>query len=159
MIEKIISGGQTGADPAGWRAARAYGIPTGGSMPLGFLMEDGPRPEFTEQYGAAELATSSDPARTERNVRDSDGTVRFGDPSTPGGRLTPEWCRNAGKTSVTVDPGGPTLPSHVAAWIREHRTRTLHVVGNPDSEAQEIGDRVKRFFGVVLRQLGFRPLG
>jgi hypothetical protein len=37
MIERVISGGQTGADQAGWRAARAAGIPTGGFMPKGFL--------------------------------------------------------------------------------------------------------------------------
>jgi hypothetical protein len=46
MLDRIISGGQTGADQAGWRAARACGVPTGGFMPLGFLTEGGPRPEF-----------------------------------------------------------------------------------------------------------------
>ena len=46
MIDRVISGGQTGADQAGWRAAKASGIPTGGWMPKGFLTEDGPRPEF-----------------------------------------------------------------------------------------------------------------
>jgi hypothetical protein len=30
MLEKIISGGQTGADQAAWRAAVACGIVTGG---------------------------------------------------------------------------------------------------------------------------------
>ena len=30
MLERVISGGQTGADQAGLRAARACGIPTGG---------------------------------------------------------------------------------------------------------------------------------
>jgi hypothetical protein len=58
MIERVISGGQTGADQAGWRAARAYGIPTGGWMPLGFLTETGPRPEFTELDGATQLETA-----------------------------------------------------------------------------------------------------
>jgi hypothetical protein len=41
MLVKIVSGGQTCADKAGWRAARAFGIPTGGWMSLGFLTEDG----------------------------------------------------------------------------------------------------------------------
>jgi hypothetical protein len=39
MLEKILSGGQTGADQAAWRAARSFGLPTGGWMPLGFLTE------------------------------------------------------------------------------------------------------------------------
>ena len=57
VLDRIISGGQTGADQAGWRAARACGIPTGGAMPKGFLTEDGPRPEFAGLYGARELWT------------------------------------------------------------------------------------------------------
>ena len=36
MLEKIISGGQTGADQAAWRAAKAFGVPTGGWMPKDF---------------------------------------------------------------------------------------------------------------------------
>jgi hypothetical protein len=86
MIEKILGGGQSGADQAGWRAARAFGITTGGAMPKGFLTEEGPRPEFAELYRAVVLPTASYPHRTERNVRDSDGTLWFGDPATPGGR-------------------------------------------------------------------------
>jgi hypothetical protein len=35
MLEKIISGGQTGADQAAWRVAKAYGVTTGGWMPNG----------------------------------------------------------------------------------------------------------------------------
>jgi len=46
MLAKIISGGQSGADRAGWRAARTFGILSGGWMPRGFLAEDGPHPEF-----------------------------------------------------------------------------------------------------------------
>ncbi len=42
MLKKFISGGQTGADLAGWQAAKAHGIPTGGAVPRGFLTEDAP---------------------------------------------------------------------------------------------------------------------
>src|SRR3954453_21838055 len=55
MLERVISGGQTGADLAGWRAARAAGIATGGWMPRGFWTEAGERPEFAELYGAAAI--------------------------------------------------------------------------------------------------------
>jgi len=30
MLDKIISGGQSGADRAGWRAAKAFGVSSGG---------------------------------------------------------------------------------------------------------------------------------
>jgi hypothetical protein len=54
VLTKVISGGQTGADQAGWRAARAFGIPTGGWMPLEFRTERGPCPELAA-FGAVEI--------------------------------------------------------------------------------------------------------
>jgi Circularly permutated YpsA SLOG family len=39
VLDRVVSGGQTGADQAGWRAARAVGLATGGWMPYGFLTE------------------------------------------------------------------------------------------------------------------------
>ena len=53
MLDKIVTGGQTGADQAAWRVARAMGISTAGWMPKGFLTADGPRPEFARQFGAS----------------------------------------------------------------------------------------------------------
>ena len=44
MLEPVISGGQTGADQAGLRAAQACGIPTGDQAPRGWLTEAGPAP-------------------------------------------------------------------------------------------------------------------
>jgi hypothetical protein len=75
MLDRVISGGQSGADQAGWRAARAAGITTGGSMPKGWLTEDGPRPEFAEIYNAVEMPTADYRARTEQNARESNATL------------------------------------------------------------------------------------
>jgi hypothetical protein len=77
ILEKVISGGQTGADQAGLRAAKAFGIPTGGWMPLGFTTLAGPRPEFYDLYGMREFNCAGYAPRTWANVRDSDGTLRF----------------------------------------------------------------------------------
>jgi putative molybdenum carrier protein len=93
LLHRVISGGQTGADQAGWKAAQTTGIPTGGAMPRGFRTEEGPRPEFAELYGAHELGTDSYPARTDANVHDSDGTLWFGHTDSPGGRQTLQACR------------------------------------------------------------------
>ena len=68
MLEKIISGGQTGADRAGLNAAMEAGIVVGGCCPKGRLAEDGAVPET---YPLTELKTASYPARTEKNVQDS----------------------------------------------------------------------------------------
>ena len=75
MLDKIISGGQSGADQAGWRAAKAFGVLSGGWMPRGFLTEEGPHPEFAEQYGAAEMPTDSELGPIEQNVQDSEATL------------------------------------------------------------------------------------
>ena len=105
MLEKIISGGQTGADQAAWRAAKAFGVPTGGWMPEGFLTEDGPHPEFAEQYGAAEMPADSDLAPTEQNVQDSDATLWFGETTTAGAQATVGACQQFGKPCMPVYPG------------------------------------------------------
>jgi hypothetical protein len=102
MLERVISGFQTGADIAGIYAARAHGIPTGGAMPRGFLTEDGPRPDYAELYGAVELPTPSYPERTRRNVADGDGTLWFGDWHSPGGKATLDACRLQGKPFLIV---------------------------------------------------------
>jgi Circularly permutated YpsA SLOG family len=57
MIITVVSGGQTGADQAGWRATEACGIPTGGWMPKGFLTEEGPLRWSANVYGAREMPT------------------------------------------------------------------------------------------------------
>ena len=72
--EKIISGGQTGADRAALDIALKYNIPHGGWIPKGRKTEDGLLPS---KYNLQEMPTSSYPKRTEQNVKDSDGTLIF----------------------------------------------------------------------------------
>jgi hypothetical protein len=154
MLEKIISGGQTGADQAGWRAAQAFGVATGGSIPKGFLTEDGARPEFAAQFHAVEMPTDSLPARTERNVKDSDGTLWFGETTTTGAQDTVGACQRSGKPCLPVYPGASFEPAQVAAWIAENSIKTLNVAGNRESMEMGIGDRVERFLAQVLQELG-----
>jgi len=150
VIGRVISGGQTGADQAGWRAARAYGVPTGGAMPRGFLTEEGLQLEFAERYRAFELPTNSYPERTRRNVADSEGTLWFGDHHSTGGRTTLDACREQGKPFLIVFVA-ITKPSQVRDWLEEKGIRPLNVAGNRESTSPGIGERVERFLGVVLR--------
>ena len=76
MMERVISGGQTGADQAGLAAAKACGIPTGGWMPKGFLTTAGPAPELAAEFGLKEHSGEY-AERTGANVRDADATIRF----------------------------------------------------------------------------------
>ena len=87
-------------------------------MPKGFLTEDGPHPEFAEQFGAAEMPTDSDAARTEQNVQDSDATLWFGETTTSGAHATVGACHRFGKPCMPVYPGASFEPSHVASVDR-----------------------------------------
>jgi Circularly permutated YpsA SLOG family len=53
VIARIITGGQTGADQGGLRAARAAGIATGGFAPKGWATETGAAPWLAE-FGLVE---------------------------------------------------------------------------------------------------------
>ena len=154
MLDKIVSGGQTGADQAAWRAAKKFDVATGGWMPEGFLTEDGPHSEFAELFGAAEGPTDSKCSPTEQNVRDTDATLWFGETTTLGAQATVEACHRSGKPCMPIYPAASFEPSHVASWILENKIRTLNVAGNREAEEPGIGDRVERFLGQVLQQLG-----
>ena len=77
LLEKIVSGGQCGADRAGLDAAVQLGLATGGFMPKGFRTEDGPAPELAQRYGLQETASTGYVARSIANVDAADATVAF----------------------------------------------------------------------------------
>jgi hypothetical protein len=157
MLDTVVSGGQTGADQAGWRTAQAFGVPTGGWMPRGFVTEEGPRPEFAERFGAREIPTEDPEARTEQNVRDADATVWFGDTTTSSAHATVAACQRWGKPCLPIAPVAVFQPPQVAAWLTENRVQTLNVAGNCESDEHGIGERVERFLSAVLRELGHAP--
>lgn len=77
QLTTVISGGQTGADQAGLVVASRFGLKTGGWMPKGFRTLQGLRPDFGPKYGIKEHTSPEYAPRTEKNVQDSDGTVRL----------------------------------------------------------------------------------
>jgi hypothetical protein len=140
MVERVISGGQTGADQAGLAAAKRLGIPTGGCMPKGWLTEERPRPDLAETYGLEQAETAAYQERTERNVLASDGTVVFGDSRSRSSILTARLCQRHGKPCVTVplyqDVG--SAASTLRLWLAEHRVRNFNVAGDRASQAPGI---------------------
>jgi len=76
VILKVISGGQTGADIAGVRAAKSLGIPTGGCTPFGWRTLSCPRPEYEAEFGMHQHPSPDYPPRTRENVKNSDITLR-----------------------------------------------------------------------------------
>jgi hypothetical protein len=129
--EKIVSGGQTGADRAALDAAIELGIETGGWIPKGRLAEDGRIPH---RYKSLVECDSADHAiRTELNVRDSDATLIVSrGPLTGGSLLTFEIAGRYGRPVLHVDPGSKSTDEAVdavAGWLAGFECRVLNVAG------------------------------
>jgi hypothetical protein len=72
MIEKIISGGQTGASRAALDAAMKLGIAHGGWVLHGRMTEDGPLPD---KYDIKEMPDQNLSQRTKKNIKEAGGTL------------------------------------------------------------------------------------
>lgn len=130
MLEKIISGGQTGADQAALDAAIKLGIPHGGWIPKGRLTEEGPLPE---KYDLKEMPTASYPERTKKNIRESDGTLILSHGMLTGGsELTRKTALKYQKPMLHID-FNRMIPFDAAViinnWMVDHDIKILNVAG------------------------------
>jgi hypothetical protein len=164
VIEKVISGGQSGSDQAGLRAARAAGIPTGGTAAKGWETEDGPAP-WLKDFGLVECPIAGYPPRTRFNVADSCATVIFDTSAgkdaggmSRGTQLAIRCAMEYGRPNVVARvelgrPIPPKRPAAMAGWIAEHRVRVLNVAGQRESKARGIGAWVESYLAEVFRIL------
>ena len=130
MVTKIISGAQTGADRAGLDAGLALGLEVGGWVPYGKRTDEGPlSSEEMARYNLRQHASSGYPARTEQNVRESDGTVLFGNPYSPGCSLTVKLCLRHKKPYLSMESVGYES-AELLRWILNERIQVLNVAGN-----------------------------
>src|SRR4051812_35930033 len=156
VVERIVSGGQTGADQGGLEAAGRLGLATGGFMPKGYRTEDGPRPDLAARHGLVEAETPAYPERTGRNVRLADGTVVFAAEGSPGSRLTVGLCRRHGRPCLELPrdlPAGAAA-ARLRSWLADNRVRTLNVAGSRESGAPGIGAHVARVLVLALGGAG-----
>jgi len=134
MIVRVISGAQTGADRAGLDAALHLGIDVGGCVPYGWRTDEGPLCIGDRVlYKLRQHESAEYPPRTEQNVIDSDATVIFGDPSSPGSRLTRKLCKQHGKPVIlaTFEKHGPIQTAiNLRKWIVANNVKVLNVAGN-----------------------------
>ena len=129
-IDKIISGGQTGADRAALDFAIARNLPYGGWLPRGRKTEDG---ALDLKYRLQEMPTTDYAKRTEQNVIDADGTVivSHGFP-VAGSALTLEFTRRHDRPCLHIDLKeiSPEKAAEVlVSWLGENRIRVLNVAG------------------------------
>jgi hypothetical protein len=154
MIEKIISGGQTGADRAALDVAIKLSIPHGGWIPKGRKAEDG---TLSEIYRLKEMPTASYPKRTEQNVIDSDGTLIIARGKLTGGSdYTRHMTLKHKKQLLGIDLN---LTSHfdaaslIVSWIKLQRVQVLNVAGPRASKDCQIYSDVVIILEQVVQTL------
>ena len=145
MIARVISGGQTGVDVAALRAALALGIPTGGTMPLGWRTLDGPRPEYEALFGMRQHHRWEWDPRTFANVANAHATLRLAYDWNTGGELcTLRACAAVGRLPFDIGLDAqlrvdPERAAAAVAWIREQGPGlVLNVAGNSELTARGI---------------------
>ena len=152
-IERIVSGGQTGADRGALDAAIALGIAHGGWCPKGRRAEDG---EIPARYRLDQTPTRDYRVRTRRNVDLADATVVFARGALAGGsRLTVEIARRRGKPVLILDLADlravrADAVEELRAWIVRNEVRTLNVAGPRQSEAPGLHEEVRSFLEEAL---------
>lgn len=139
MIQKIISGGQTGADRAALDFAIKHNIPHGGWIPKGRKTEEGALPE---QYQLQEMSTSSYANRTEKNILDSDGTLIVSHGKLTGGSaLTRELAKKHKKPLIHIDLDKVHTSEAsylIAEWAERHHISIMNVAGARASKDSKI---------------------
>jgi predicted Rossmann fold nucleotide-binding protein DprA/Smf involved in DNA uptake len=151
--ERIISGGQTGADRAALDFALDNGFKTGGFVPKGRIAEDGIIPERYPDL--LETETADPDVRTRLNVENSDGTLVFshGEPC-GGSALTIEVAAALGRPYRHIDLFRLEIDSDAKTtriWLSQKKIRTLNVAGARASEDQAIYRQVKTYLSKLLK--------
>jgi hypothetical protein len=139
VLQKIVSGGQTGADRAALDFALARGIPHGGWCPHRRLAEDGTIPAC---YHLTETPSPDHAQRTEWNVRDSDGTLIFsiGPTLVGGSKQTAEFARQHRKPCLHLsrERDGEAAAAKLRDFLVEYEIGILNVAGPRHSQEPEV---------------------
>lgn len=149
MLQRVISGGQTGADQAGLYAAKSYDYETGGFAPQGFRTLSGNNPSILrDEFHLEETTQRNYQVRTAMNVKSSDATIRLATNfDSPGEICTMNAIRKYGKPFIDIDLRMQMtadekireayINSKADEFIRfliNHQVITLNVAGNADRQ-------------------------
>jgi len=155
--DKIISGGQTGADRAGLEVARRLGIRTGGTCAPGYVTTSG-KDISLSSFGVTPLLYSGSVSggyvkRSMKNVDNADATIAFRTHSSLGTDKTIGYCVSGRwkKISIEMGPSGTWTDSAnhpvividisqtmsdfkaqdaIREFLKKHRVRVLNVAGH-----------------------------
>lgn len=176
-LQKVISGGQTGADRAALEAALAQGIATGGTAPIGFVTCDAATGDISlkEKFGLTELPLSSARqslalqycSRSQINVQNSDATVAFcckvsgsGTSKTLGYCASRRWTNVYPKVAestayrpylVIDNVDKPEVAANcIIKFLQQHQVRVLNVCGHRDDRTAGVADFQKKVYEILF---------
>lgn len=154
FLKRVCSGGQTGADRSGLVAASLSGIPTGGTATKGYRTLNGPDYSLHDLFGLVEHSSWMYPPRTEANVRDGDGTMRFATNfESAGERCTLKFLKKHGKIYFDVDMDDPPPVEDAIEWMIKNKISVLNVAGNSEQTSPGIYDFTLAYLLKVFRGL------
>lgn len=162
MINKIISGGQTGVDRAAHDAAIFNGLDIAGWCPKGRIDENGIIPDkyscLTEVAGSFASEAQNYNFRTMRNIEDSDGTLVLV-PAWPlpetikdGTILTLQHARSCNKPLLILVLNQSTAKNHASLteWLYRNSIKALNIAGPRESSQPGIYDLSFNFLQFAL---------
>lgn len=138
LLQKIVSGGQTGVDRAALDAALAYKLSVGGWCPKGRLAEDGRIPL---QYPLQEAASKDYRVRTKLNVEASDATLIISaEPLIGGTQLTATYANELNRPLYILNctKVAKSEFANIEHWLRSNRVRVLNIAGPRQSQERGI---------------------
>lgn len=152
MLRKVISGGQNGADQAGLRVAKNFGVETGGQTPAGWRTLDGARPDLGKDYGLTCHTSDSYVPRTYANAKNSDGTVRLaGDLGSRGEICTLKAIQQYKKPYFDVDLTNPPPHQELVDWIVRENVSVLNIAGNSENTFAGCGEKTEKYLAEVFK--------
>ena len=148
-LKQLCSGGQLGADLGGLEAAMRHDLPTSGTMPHNFINHSGSHPEYAELYNIKEHQSSQYPPRTECNVKDSDGTIRFAiNFDSPGEKCTLKFIKKHNKPYLDININFMPKVEEVKKWLIDNNVEILNVAGNSEKRCPGIQRIVKNYIEI-----------
>jgi len=150
LVEKIVSGGQTGVDRAALDFALDVGLACGGWCPQGRLSEDG---AIEARYPLLETPSADYSVRTRQNVLDSDGTMILNIGALTGGTAHTVRCaQDLERPYIVIQLEQVVNPESVVQWLNREEVRVLNVAGPRASKEPRVYELARRFLEALFPQ-------
>jgi len=151
-LEKIISGGQTGADRAALDFALENKVEIGGFIPKNRRAEDGKIPD--KYLNLTETSTANYAERTALNVINSDATLIVSHGKLTGGSLlTKRLAAKHKKPFLHIDLSKMTLETaadKTRIWLKIIDCKNLNIAGPRASTDAKIYEETKLFLAALF---------